>query len=177
MTIVARTENGPFTVQADESHDSFSELFDRYKDRTYDFAVRMLGDRQAAGDVVQDVFLRLHRQRQDQNHIQNVEAWLFIVARNLCLNQLRNQSKLVSLDSLENSPAEATTDPRQSALRQALASLDSPYREAIILKVYQGFSYQEIAGMLGKTTPAVRSILFKARCMLRDRITGKSNRR
>ena len=166
-------------VETSSNHQQFTELFLLYKDRTYDFALRMLGDAHAAGDVAQDVFIRLYEHQSNHHRITDVKSWLFIVARNLCLNQIRNRGRQVPLDALEDQLAHANPalDPKQRALRLALASLESPYREALILKVYQGFSYQEIAEILGKTVPAIRSLLFKARSMLREMMDNDQMRR
>ena len=157
-------------METSSNHQQFTELFHLYKDRTYDFALRMLGDAHAAGDVAQDVFIRLYEHQSNHHRIADVKSWLFIVARNLCLNHMRNRGRQAPLDALEDQLVESNpaVDPRQRALRRALSGLESPYREALILKVYQGFSYREIAEILGRTVPSVRSALFKARSMLRD---------
>ena len=166
-------------METSSNHQQFTELFHLYKDRTYGFALRMLGDPQAAGDVAQDVFLRLFEHQQDHHRISDVKSWLFIVARNLCLNHIRNRSRQIPLEQLEEPLVESNpvVDPRQRALRLALVRLESPYREALILKVYQGFSYREIAEILGRTVPSVRSTLFKARCMLRNMMDNDQMRR
>jgi RNA polymerase sigma-70 factor (ECF subfamily) len=172
MATRLKTEDGCRTVATSSDPQNFTELFHLYKNRTYDFALRMLGDDQAAGDVTQEVFLRLYQHQSNHSRIADVKSWLFIVARNLCLNQLRDRSRHQPLDSAEKhpAPADSAVDPRQRALRRALAALEPEYREVIILKMYQGFTYREIAGILGKTVPAIRSLLFQARSRLRDRI-------
>jgi len=172
MAVNVKTEDRSKIVETSSSHQQFTELFHLYKDRTYDFALRMLGDAHAAGDVAQDVFIRLYEHQSDHHRVADVKSWLFIVARNLCLNQIRNRGRQVPLDALEDQLAHANPalDPKQRALRLALAGLESPYREALILKVYQGFAYIEIAEILGTTVPAVRAILFKARNQLRDEL-------
>lgn len=166
-------------VETSSNHQQFTELFLLYKDRTYDFALRMLGDAHAAGDVAQDVFIRLYEHQSNHHRITDVKSWLFIVARNLCLNQIRNRGRQVPLEQLEDQLVESSpaVNPKKRALRRALAGLESPYREALILKVYQGFSYQEIAEILGKTVPAIRSLLFKARSMLREMMDNDQMRR
>ena len=170
MAVNVKTEDRPPIVETNSNQQQFTELFHLYKDRTYDFALRMLGDAHAASDVAQDAFIRLYEHQNNHHRIADVKSWLFIVARNLCLNHLRNRGRQVPLDALEDQLAQTNpaVDPRQRALRRALAGLESPYREALILKVYQGFSYREIAEILGRTIPSVRSLLFKARSMLRD---------
>ncbi len=170
MAVYVKTEDRPPIVETSSNHQQFTELFHLYKDRTYDFALRMLGDTHAAGDIAQEVFLKLYQSQSNHDRIADVKSWLFVVTRNLCLNHIRNRGRQVPLDALEDQLAQTNpaVDPRQRALRRALATLESPYREALILKVYQGFSYQEIAEILGRTVPSVRSMLFKARSMLRD---------
>ena len=175
MAVNVKTEDRSKIVETSSNHQQFTELFHLYKDRTYDFALRMLGDAHAAGDVAQEVFLKLYLSQSNHDRIADVKSWLFIVARNLCLNHIRNRSKQIPLEQLEDQLVESNpaVDPRQRALRLALASLESPYREALILKVYQGFSYREIAEILGRTVPSVRSTLFKARSMLRDKMENQ----
>ncbi len=175
MAVKVKTEDRSKIVETSSNHQQFTELFHLYKDRTYDFALRMLGDAHAAGDVSQEVFLKLYLSQSNHDRIADVKSWLFIVARNLCLNHIRNRSKQIPLEQLEGQLVESNpaVDPRQRALRLALAGLESPYREALILKVYQGFSYREIAEILGRTVPSVRSTLFKARSMLRDKMENQ----
>lgn len=154
-----------------DSH-SFTQLFHLHKNHTYDFVLKMLGDKDAAGDVAQDVFIRLYEHQSNHHHIADVKSWLFIVARNLCLNHIRSHRKQQPLDSVSNSldHSYSTNDTRLVTLRQAVGRLESPYKEGLILKAYQGFAYIEIAEILGTTVPAVRAILFKARNQLRDEL-------
>lgn len=154
-----------------DSH-SFTQLFHLHKNHTYDFVLKMLGDKDAAADAVQDVFVKLHEHMDKNLPIEDTKFWLFIVARNLCLNYLRRHRKQQPLDSVIDSLEHSynAVDSRLSALRQAVGRLDSPYKEGLILKVYQGFTYAEIAEILGTTVPAVRAILFKARNQLRDEL-------
>ncbi len=152
----------------------FTEIFHEHKNHIYSFVLKMLGDREAAADIVQDVFVKLNdhliRGRADFNNTRN---WLFVVARNLCLNQLRRQRKELPLDGVIDSIEHSYRDhdSRLRHLKQAIRKLDSPFREGLILKVYLGFSYIEIAEILGTTVPAVRAILFKARNQLRDTLS------
>ncbi|MDH3891176.1 MAG: RNA polymerase sigma factor [candidate division Zixibacteria bacterium] len=149
---------------------SFTQLFHEHKNHIYDFVLKMLGDKDTAADIVQDVFIRLHEHLNKKRPIDDVRNWLFIVARNLCLNHLRRHRKQQPLDSVIDNieHSYSTADSRLTALRQAVGRLESPYREGLILKVYQGFAYTEIADILGTTVPAVRAILFKARNQLRN---------
>ena len=160
-------------------NERFREIFGRYKNRTYDFALRMLGDRETAGDVVQEVYMRLYKALESNPNFSDVQSWLFILTRNLCLNIIRDSAKEVSLDRTFTE-MQVDADFADSGLRKvkrAMAALDPKYREALILKEYQGFSYQDIAGVLGITVPAVRSLLYKARLSLKENFEKLSIKR
>lgn len=149
----------------------FEVLFHGHKHSVYDFAVRMLGSRDAAADVVQEVFLRLHNTL-SENHagIEDVKAWLFIVNRNLCLKRIRARRSDLPLEAAEQIPddGDPALDPDRRDLRKAMAGLDPRHREALLLREYSGFNYREMAQILEITEPAVKSLLYKARVELRE---------
>ena len=130
----------------------------------------MLGNKDSAGDVAQDVFMKLYRKQMQNDEIRDTESWLFVVARNLCLNTIRDSKKFDRLDEVDNIQDNSTNPANEKLiqLRRALLSLNPQYREAIILKEYHGFSYGEIAEIIDSTIPAVRSILYRARVELRE---------
>ncbi|MBN2225991.1 MAG: RNA polymerase sigma factor [candidate division Zixibacteria bacterium] len=149
---------------------TFTDVFNEYKDRTFDFAVKMLGDRDAAGDIAQEVFVRLYTKMTDHYRITDIKSWLFILTRNLCLNKIRDRCHEVPLSAVSDNPGDHSDRDRhrQIELRRALLALEPEYREALILREYQGFSYTEIAEILGTTVPAIRALLYRARCRLRE---------
>jgi len=151
------------------NEDKFTQLFRQYKDRTFDFAVKMLNDREAASDVTQEVFLRLFENLNNHSKISDHKSWLFICARNLCLNRIRDHNKFVPLDNKEEYHAgpEEKPNPQLNLLRRAIATLEDKYREILILKTYMGFTYQEIARIMGITIPSVKASLYEARTRLR----------
>jgi RNA polymerase sigma-70 factor (ECF subfamily) len=149
---------------------AFIETFRQYKNSIYLYSLKMLGDKDSAGDISQEVFFRLYTRQTENRAIGDVKSWLFIVARNLCLNYIRDHKRTSSLDAVTDNAGVATgTEEEQlRQLRRALLSLEPKYRETLILKEYQGFSYSEIAEITGTTIPAIRSLLYKARLQLKD---------
>ena len=114
--------------------------------------------------------MRLYRAIDGNPEIGNMQNWLFILTRNLCLNEIRDSKKEINIDSLDFVEAVeadfARNDVRQ--IRKAMSALDAKYKEVLVLREYEGFTYSEIAGILGITVPAVRSLLYKARLMLKE---------
>lgn len=136
----------------------------------YDFALKMVGDADTAGDITQEVFIRLYKSNSNHTAISNVKNWLFILTRNLCLNRIRDSRRQVSLDAVPETEiqVDCSADSRHIILQKAMYALAPDLREALILKEYQGFSYIEIGGILGITVPAVRSLLYRARVALKE---------
>ncbi len=148
---------------------SFETLFHRYKNQTYNFAYKMLGDRQTAGDITQEVFIKLFKSPNHSQPISNPKNWLFILTRNLCLNQLRDSKKEIRLEAIEEESLEnQIQDSGVQKVKQALSQLEPNLKEALVLREYQGFSYQEIAEILDISVSAVKSLIFRARVRLKE---------
>ncbi|MFH2035948.1 MAG: RNA polymerase sigma factor [Candidatus Zixiibacteriota bacterium] len=149
----------------------FVELFDENKHKLYDYARRMLNDRDSAGDITQEAFIRLYNNLKN-NHaeIKSPRNWLFIIARNLCLNKIRDSKKEINLEMADGHDElkYIDLDPKHIQLDKAMNSLDAQFREVLIMKEYHGFSYEEMASILHINVPAVRTLLYKARIALRD---------
>lgn len=152
---------------------AFRQLYDRYKAQLFLYCLRMLNDRDASKDVLQDVFIRIHTRRDQYQAGTNFPGWIHTIARNLCLNARRDSREHQSYDeSMPYASAEISTS--DVALRQRLADeiarLPALYREALVLREYEDLSYQEIANTLGATMATVKFRIFKAREMLRQRL-------
>lgn len=165
-------------IEAFQAGDEFAfvSLYNRYKGPIYAFCVKMLLDRAQAQDVMQESFLRVYENRERLHNAGSFKAWLFTIARNQCLNQLRRSHRQVPLDDQEE-PAERLPDTPVSSLEKSerielvshfLAQLKPDYREVLILREYHNLSYEEIAAVTRSTLSAVKSRLFKARRKLAD---------
>jgi RNA polymerase sigma-70 factor (ECF subfamily) len=142
------------------------------------YAARLLGDPTAAEDVAQDAFLALYR------HLNQVPTaafrpWLFRVARNLCLDQIRRRKFKLSLfrdlekdddqpftpvDTASARPDQiAETREANTAIEQAIAELPEKFREAFLLCEVEGMSYEDAAAVMGCPVKTVSTRLFRAR--------------
>ncbi|MGI9175471.1 MAG: RNA polymerase sigma factor [Rhodothermales bacterium] len=153
---------------------AFVSLYNRHKGAVYAFCLKMLLDRDAAQDVLQETFLRVYENRDRLIQTRSFKAWVFTIARNQCLNQLRRSGRQVALTSVPEIPAERTPaaemekSERVELVNRFLAHLKPDYREVIVLREYQNLSYEEIAAITRSSLPAVKSRLHKARRKLAD---------
>lgn len=160
-------------IEAFQQGDEFAfvGIYNRYKGGVYAFCLKMLRDSDQAQDVMQDTFLRVYENRARLLKTASFKSWLYTIARNQCLNTLRRSSRHVGLDEHTESILVTSETPisameKSEQIRfvsQFLESLNPEYREVLILREYQNFSYEEIAAVTRSTLSAVKSRLFKAR--------------
>lgn len=154
---------------------AFVVIYNRYKHDLVFFCYKMLQDQTVAQDIAQETFLKVYLKRDSLHCNENFKSYLFTIARNLCLNQLRNRKNTVNIDDdkpllnyLIAEDQNSKAIEKNDILNRALFSLSNDYREMVLLRDYEGFSYQEIAAVTHASVSAVKSKLFKARQKLRE---------
>ena len=159
---------------------AYDELVRTYNASIYHVAYRMLGDTAEASDVVQEIFIKVFRNIGGFKGESALKTWIFRIAFSEILNRLRwwrsrHRSSTVSLDDQPNGHERYVTDSgptpdevleskeRELAIQHALVRLSSDHRSIIILRDIEGFSYTEIAEVLGVSIGTVKSRLARAR--------------
>ena len=153
------------------SGDRAEQLFERYAQQIYAFCLYRLGDRQEAEDALQSTFLNALRALERGVVPYAEAAWLFTIARNVCLTRRRSTFRRRQLESrapLDDSVASPERETEQLVdLTGALHGLPYRQRHALVLREWQGLDYSEIASELGLTQSAVETLLHRARRSLR----------
>ena len=155
--------------------EGFAELYERAFPRVYAYVASLLRDRAAAEDVTAQAFERAYRKRGSYRPARgSMEAWLFGIARNAALDELRRRKRRASLegdpeDGVSRSPEEeADLALRREAVRAALNSLDGQERDLVALKFAGGLSNGEIARVLGVSESNVGTRLHRTITKLRE---------
>lgn len=145
-----------------------------------------MGDRDSAEDIAQEVFLRVFKAAKSYKPQAKFRTWLFTIATNLCLNEIRyNKSspKIVDLSNMHEqeypitdpdafSPQKAAENAElNTAVRKAISNLPENQRTAILLRQYNEFSYNEISKIMGISTSAVESLIQRARQSLKKSLS------
>ncbi|MBI4607691.1 MAG: sigma-70 family RNA polymerase sigma factor [Candidatus Rokubacteria bacterium] len=157
---------------------AFRALYERHYRAVFTFLLRSLGNRSTAEDLLQETFLRVFAHREDYRPTAAFRTWLFTIARNLLIDQLRQRRGSPELESgeiLETVAAPGAT-PLQEAeaqelgdyLQAAVLRLPPSQREVLLLSRFAGLSHEEIAHVTGASPEAVRVALHRALCRLRD---------
>lgn len=161
--------------------DSFAGLIRRYQDTCTRFAVRMLGSRMDADDVLQSAFMRAFRGLRSCKDPERFGGWLYQIVINECRTYASRQGRrelrfLPATDAIERavapgSEAEADNDVG-GHIERALSMLPAEQREAFLLKHVEELPYEEIAEMTGVSVSALKMRVKRACDALRDLLEG-----
>ena len=169
--------------------DAFEALVLRYRQPVLNFVARTLRDLSEAEDVAQQTFVQVWKSAHRYEVTARFSTWLFTIARNLCLNELRRRSRHPA-DSLdegsggdEDLPTKHYADPTVrlpgevlasgelvEKVEEAIADLPDAQRTALLLCREEELSYEEIAQILGTSLSATKSLIFRGREAIKLRL-------
>ena len=151
---------------------ALEQLYDRYGSMVYRVALRMLKNRELAEDAVQEVFWRVWRRSASFAHERGrVTQWLFGIAHNLCIDELRRMRARPApvyedvehpviqqlIDEQTDVPATAWTTEQRRVITEAMRELPAAQRQAIALAYFGGMSHQEIATKLNRPLGTIKT--------------------
>jgi RNA polymerase sigma-70 factor (ECF subfamily) len=161
---------------------SFEELFTQHKDRVYRLALRLVRNAADAEDVAQRVFLRVYERMDTIRRELELSHWLYRITMNLSIDLLRARKRGAGTASLDEGGEETgitlhdrIADPspgqaeqcerseRAAAVQDALTRLPEKYRSVLILREFEGMSYDEVATLLGVSEKVVGVRLIRAK--------------
>lgn len=157
-------------------NEEFTIIFNENYAGVCRFLEGIVGRRSAAQDLAQDCFIRLYRARPEELSFEEVRFWLYRVARNLALNELKKRSTRLRLfenvvrvlhSTRDDPERQCEEDERAALLRRMLASLPEHQRAALLLREGEEMSYGEIARVLRISEAKVKVDIFRARQALR----------
>ena len=168
---------------------AFAELVDKYKQPVMNFIFRRLRDETEAEDLAQNVFLQVYKSRARYKQTAKFSTWLFTIAHNLTLNELRRRSRhpAESLEEThtenEEQPPRQIEDKSQVAapdnvlqgelaekIDEALDELPENQRSAILLCRQEDLSYEQIAKILRCSLSATKSLIHRGRETLKEKL-------
>jgi len=168
-------------------------LVNRYSGELYPYLLKMTGHKQTAEDIFQDTFVRILTKKGKYRGQGHFRAFIFTVARNLVYDMLRKRRvrKEISLDSItgdedqsfelsvdETTPVDVLTKKeRETIVNRAIDELPPKLKEAVILKRFCNYSYEDIAEMVGCSTSAIKMRVSRALSQLGKMISEYENER
>lgn len=166
---------------------AFEELIGRHQALVIGTVARILGSNSDVEDIAQQVFIRVWKSAGRYVARAKFTTWLLKITRNLVFNELRRSKRHAQVPLQVEPGTEETPLPDEAArapdaflletelqqvIEQAIMQLPESQRMALILRRYEEMSYEQIAEILDLSVPAVKSVLFRARTELRERLRG-----
>ena len=160
---------------------AFDLIVERHRRQVYQLCYRFVSNHEDASDLSQDVFIRAYRGLKNFKGQSSLATWLYRIGVNVCLNKVsvkQYASEPIDErhdlgDGTESASERVLRDERAAQVRRAVAKLPDKQRAALVLRMYQELSHQEIAAVLGSTVGAVKANVFHALQNLKKILPGE----
>lgn len=166
-------------------HAAFDELASRYRGPVYAYCLRLLGRPEDAEDLVQDVFVQLLRSLPSARTDVPLRPWIFVIARNKCLDQHKRRRSIPFTDAVTgDEPVAELPDQRPlpdevaeraeltHQIRREIAALPERYRRVVALRYAGELSFAEIGNVLDLPENTVKTHFQRAKALLRQRLAA-----
>jgi RNA polymerase sigma-70 factor, ECF subfamily len=164
---------------------SYQNIYDSFARKLLNFVYRMVHSLEEAEDITQETFVAVYQKLGTLQDSDKFEAWLFRIARNYIYQRYRKRAPAaVSIDApsedgrlmtelvdgRKNPDEEYQTQELEGVITDVIAGLPEKYREVFVLSALQHLSYQEIADIVGRSIPSVKTDIHRARLEVRDSV-------
>jgi RNA polymerase sigma-70 factor (ECF subfamily) len=174
---------------SNQDHLALKELVDRYQESVLNTCYNLMGNRQDAEDVTQEVFFQIYKSISRFRQESKLSTWIYRIAVNRSLNFIRNQKRfrwIKNISSLLEDENRSVTDvpapdavrpdvtlanrEQELMIRKAIDSLPAKQKAAFVLHAYETLSYGEIAEIMNCSHSSVESLLHRAKLNLQNRL-------
>lgn len=173
-----KSESSLIRAIGNGDQEAFKCLVERYQKPLLNFIYRYVGNRHTAEDLTQEVFLRIYQAASRFEPMARVSTWIFKIAVNLCKNELKTHQRRSRLLQDLHETADLHGDSKlgvmvenrqmQQETMEALNNLPESQRVAMLLRIFEGMSYKEIASVMETSISSVESLIFRARTRLKQ---------
>jgi RNA polymerase sigma-70 factor (ECF subfamily) len=178
MTLPRDGSNARSNARSDARKAEFDRIFTEYSAPIYNYALRMVGDPDRAGDIAQDTFIKAYRKLDTLTDASSIRSWLYRIATNTAIDEMRRRRHTVPMGGDEDRPIEppdggpgpetqVLSGLMDERISQALLRLKPNHRQCLILSDVEDMSSVQIGEVMGMSHGAVRVLLCRARGEMR----------
>lgn len=164
---------------------AYQNIYEAYARKILNFVYRMVNSLEEAEDLTQDTFVAVYQKLGTLKDDRKFEPWLFRIARNYVYQRYRtrtpsavsidsfdeNSQQVIQLEDTGRNPDEVfQSQELESVVADTISRLPEKYREVFVLSALQRFSYQQIADIVGRSLPSVKTDIHRARLEVRKRV-------
>jgi len=156
-----------------QREEAFTEVYSRYSQRIYSYCLKVLGNSDDAMDVFQETFLKFYSSSKDMNDFAYIFGYLIVIARNLCINHKRDEKSRYTIEDYSVSTSDVAYEQKElvDLISSAMDTLDIHHKEALVLRLYQGMSYREMAEVMNMTESYAKTLTWRAKEKLKDMLS------
>ena len=159
---------------------AFFVLYQRYSTKINDYCAFKIGRKDLAEEIFQETWIRFDKAAKDSKNIFNVPAYLLTIARNLCIDHVKEEQKnhkmLVNIDDISLDRVGNPFDFHNnigdneliSIIKVSVNNLEDIYKEAFVLKKFEELTYKEVAGLCGVSLVCIKQRIKRATAMLKE---------
>jgi RNA polymerase sigma-70 factor (ECF subfamily) len=168
----------------------FAVLFEEFSAPIYNYVLRMVGDHDRAADITQDTFIKAYRKLDTVTEATSTRSWLYRIATNTAIDDMRRRRLLVRVTDDEDQPAFANEPDRgpgpeaqvlastlDERVQRALMTLRPNHRQCLLLSDLEDMAPQQIGEVMGISYAAVRTLLCRARGEMRRALAAEGFQR
>jgi len=180
-------------IVREKDPERYGEIIERYQTKLFVYLYRLIGDREEAEDILQDVFIKTYRNLNSFDISRKFSSWIYRIAHNEAVNYIKRKSlrRLIpweditaTKDKLEMSSSEEGADKAWmrketgQEIDEAIKRLPFKYKQVLILRYYSDKSYEEIGEILGRPVNTVGTLINRAKKKLAEELSDlrKNNR-
>lgn len=158
---------------------AFEKLYERYKQKIFNFILNMLNDQAKAEDLTQEVFLKVYKNAEKFSEDAKFSTWIYTIAKNTTIDYIRKKKDVLvgqsedgsewlenQIDEEQNIEMQVILKSDIEILQKCIEKLVINQREALCLRVFSDFSYEEIAKVLNKSTSSIKSLINRSKVSL-----------
>jgi len=175
------SDNELVAIIRKENPDQYKEIIDRYQGKLFAYLYRLIGEKEEAEDLLQDVFIKAYKNLNSYDIERKFSSWIYRIAHNEAVNHIKRKSlkKFIywdnitsTKDKMETSSAEESADnawirkETNKEVGDAIKKLPLKYRQVLVLRYYSDKSYEEISEILGKPVNTVGTLIKRAKTKL-----------
>jgi RNA polymerase sigma-70 factor, ECF subfamily len=188
----ALSDNELVKIVREKDQERYAEIVERYQTRLFVYIYRLVGNKEEAEDLLQDVFVKAYRNLNSYDTERKFSSWIYRIAHNEAVNYIKRKSlkRFISLetitttkDKLDSSSIEEGADKAwlrkevSKEVSDAIDRLPFKYKQVLTLRYYSEQSYEEIGEILGKPVNTVGTLINRAKKKLADELRPHTNSR
>lgn len=181
------SDNELIRIIREKDTELYGEIIERYQGKLFAYLYRLIGEKEEAEDLLQDVFIKAFRNLHSYDANRKFSSWIYRIAHNEAVNHIKRKSlkRFISLDNItstkdkleSSSPednAEASWIRKETGkeVDNAIKKLPLKYRQVLVLRYYSDKSYEEISEILGKPVNTVGTLIKRAKNKLAGELRG-----